>query len=206
MFTITTERAEDGPAIEILLDEAFGPFRESKISYRYRAGIEPLPHLKLVARDENDTVIGTIRYWPVAVGRVKRQGLLLGPLAVAKGQRALGIGGILVRRTLDMAAWARHERVLLVGDSAYYSRFGFVPAAPLGIVMPGEDPARLQALALTPHAFRGVSGTVQPWRWLRRRGGELSGVTPLSPLVKGSPSAALDTSERNAMVPSTADW
>jgi predicted N-acetyltransferase YhbS len=173
MFTITTERAEDGPQIENLLDEAFGPFRDSKVSYRYRAGVAPVAGLKLVARDEDDTVIGTIRYWPVAVGRTMRQGLLLGPLAVAKGRRALGIGATLVRRTLDMAAWARHERVLLVGDHAYYERFGFVPAAPLGITMPGENPARLQALALVPHAFEGAAGPVQPWRWLRRRGGGL---------------------------------
>lgn len=174
MFTITTERAEDGPAIESLLDEAFGPSRESKISYRYRDGVAPIPSLKLVARDANDAVIGTIRYWPVAVGHVMRQGLLLGPLAIAPGKQALGIGAALVRRTLDMAAWARHERVLLVGDLAYYRRFGFVPAAPLGIVMPGENPARLQALALTTHGLTDVAGPVRPWRWLRQRGGELS--------------------------------
>jgi len=174
MFTITTERAEDGPAIEALLDEAFGASRHAKVSYRYRAGVAPLANLKLVARDGDDAVIGTIRYWPVAIGRTMRQGLLLGPVAVAAGRQGQGIGAALIRRTLDMAAWAGHERVLLVGDPAYYSRFGFVPAAPLGIVMPGENPARLQALALVPHAFAGVSGAVQPWRWLRQRRGELS--------------------------------
>ena len=173
MFTITTERAEDGPAIQALLDEAFGAARHAKVSYRYRAGVAPLANLKLVARDEDDAVIGTIRYWPVAIGRTLRQGLLLGPLAVAAGRQGQGIGATLVRRTLDMAAWARHERVLLVGEPAYYNRFGFAPAAPLGIVMPGENAARLQALGLVPHAFAGVSGAVQPWRWLRRRSGEL---------------------------------
>jgi predicted N-acetyltransferase YhbS len=173
MFTITTERAEDGPAIEALLDDAFGPFRDSKVSYRYRAGVAPAAHLSLVARDAAGGVIGTIRYWPVLVGHATRPGLLLGPLAVAAGQRTLGIGAELVRRTLDMAAWARHERVLLVGDHAYYERFGFVPAAPLGVVMPGENPARLQALALTAHGLTDVAGPLRPWRWVRRRGREL---------------------------------
>jgi predicted N-acetyltransferase YhbS len=173
MFTITTERAEDGPAIEALLDTAFGPFRDSKVSYRYRAGVAPVASLKLVARDAGDAIVGTIRYWPILVGHAGKPGLLLGPLAVDSGKRALGIGAALVRRTLDMAAWARHERVLLVGDPAYYTRFGFVPAAPLGIVMPGENPARLQALSLTANGLAGVAGPVEPWRWVRRRGGEL---------------------------------
>jgi predicted N-acetyltransferase YhbS len=173
MFTITTERPEDGPAIEELLDTAFGPFRDSKVSYRYRAGVAPVAHLKLVARNAGDEVVGTIRYWPIAVGHAARPGLLLGPLAVAADARALGIGAALVRRTLDMATWARHERVLLVGDPAYYRRFGFVPAAPLGITMAGENPARLQALPLTSGGLAGLAGRVEPWRWLRRRGREL---------------------------------
>jgi predicted N-acetyltransferase YhbS len=174
MFTITTERPEDGPAIEELLDSAFGPFRDSKVSYRYRTGVAPVDHLRLVARDVDDAIIGTIRYWPILIGHAAKPGLLLGPLAVDGGKRTRGIGAALVRRTLDMAAWARHERVLLVGDPAYYSRFGFVPAAPLGIVMAGENPARLQALALAPDGLTGVAGPVQPWRRVRRRGGELA--------------------------------
>jgi predicted N-acetyltransferase YhbS len=173
MFTLTTERAEDGPAIEDLLDNAFGPFRDSKTSYRYRSGVAPVEHLKLVARDADDTIVGTIRYWPILVGTAARKGLLLGPLAVAASDRAKGIGVALVRRTLDMAEWARHERVLLVGDHAYYKRFGFQPATPLGITMPGENPARLLALGLTCDGLAGLAGPVQPWRWVRRRGGEL---------------------------------
>ena len=173
MFTITTERPEDGPAIEELLDTAFGPFRDFKVSYRYRAGVAPVAHLKLVARDAADAIIGTIRYWPIAIGHAARPGLLLGPLAVAADCQAKGIGAALVRRTLDMAAWARHERVLLVGDPAYYQRFGFVPAAPLGITMAGEKPARVQALPLTSNGLAGLAGPVEPWRWVRRRGREL---------------------------------
>lgn len=170
MFSITTERAEDGPAIEELLDAAFGPFRDTKVSYRYRAGVEPVAGLKLVARDANQHPVGTIRYWPVLVGRAARPALLLGPLAVATDWRARGIGTALVRRTLDMAAWARHERVLLVGDEGYYGRFGFVPAAPHGITMPGENPARLLALPLVKGGLAGLAGPVQPWRSVRRRG------------------------------------
>jgi predicted N-acetyltransferase YhbS len=173
MYTITTERAEDGPAIEDLLDDAFGPFRDSKISYRYRTGVAPVAGLNLVARDDADGVIGTIRYWPVLVGHAAREGLLLGPLAIATDCQGKGVGAALIRRSLDMAAWARHERVLLVGDYAYYRRFGFSPAAPHGIVMPGENPARLLVLALTRDGLAGAAGPVRSWRWVRGRGGKL---------------------------------
>ena len=174
MFTITTERPEDGPIIEDLLDTAFGPFRESKVSYRYRAGVAPVDHLKLVARDADDAIIGTIRYWPILVGHAAQPGLLLGPLAVAPHWQAKGVGATLMRRSLDMAHWARHERVLLVGDYGYYKRFGFRPAAPHGIVMPGENPARLLALPLAAGALDNVAGPIQPWRWVRGGGGELA--------------------------------
>ena len=56
MFSITTERAEDGPAIENLLDRAFGPGRTNKLSYRYRRDVAPVAGLSLVARG----LIGTI--------------------------------------------------------------------------------------------------------------------------------------------------
>lgn len=173
MFTITTERPEDGPAIDALLDDAFGPTRESKMSYRYRQDVAPVDDLKLVARDANDTLIGTIRYWPILVGAARKPGLLLGPLAVAQAWQAKGVGAALMRRSLDMAAWARHERVLLVGDYGYYERFGFRPAGAHGIVMPGENPARLLALPLAADALSGVAGPLQPARWLRGSGGEL---------------------------------
>ena len=174
MFTITTERPEDGPAIATLLDTAFGPARDSKVSYRYRDDVAAIDNLKLVARAADDTLIGTIRYWPILVGAAQKPGLLLGPLAVAQDWQAKGIGAALMHRSLDMASWARHERVLLVGDYGYYKRFGFRPATQHGIVMAGENPARLLALPLVAGALEGCAGSLQPARWVRGGGGELA--------------------------------
>jgi predicted N-acetyltransferase YhbS len=81
-----------------------------------------------------------------------------------------GIGVALMRDTLDAAAWMNFTRVVLVGDIGYYARFGFVPAAPLGLVMPGENPDRLLACALAKDAFAGVKGILRPRRMLRGGG------------------------------------
>lgn len=68
-----------------------------------------------------------------------RPALGLGPLSVIPARQRTGIGSALMHAVLG-AAEGRDERVVgLLGDPAYYRRFGFVPAASLGIVAP--DPA-----------------------------------------------------------------
>lgn len=166
MFHLTTERPEDGPAIETLLDRAFGPDRHAKISYRYRSDVPPVRELSRVARaDADGRILGTIRYWPVAIGG--HDALLLGPVAAEPALKGRGIGVALIRDTLDAAAWMNAARVVLVGDIGYYKRFGFAPAAPMGLHMRGENPDRLLACALARNAFAGVSGAVERRRLLR---------------------------------------
>lgn len=166
MYQITTERPEDEAAIEQLLDKSFGANRQSKMSYRYREGIDPVPELKLVARDD-DAVVGTLRFWPIEIGLARTPALLLGPLAVTPTRQGEGIGGALMRQGLDMAAWARHRIVVLVGDHGYYARFGFQPAWRHSLIMPGERMERLLVRGLVPEALAGVAGAIQPWRSVR---------------------------------------
>jgi predicted N-acetyltransferase YhbS len=161
--TIDIEQPEDAPAIEALLDEAFGPDRMRKQSYRFRSGVAPIGELCLVARDQ-DRLVGTIRYWPIAIvgeGGI-RPALLLGPVGVAADRRNERIGDKLMRESLLKADGLGLGIVLLVGDLSYYGRFGFRPAAPHGIRMPGEQPQRLQVLELETGALTGVSGDLWP--------------------------------------------
>ena len=167
MFDITTLRPEDHDQVENLLDRAFGRDRKSKTSYRYRVGTEPVNDLSLAAR-EGESVVGSIQYWPVTLGEQDAEALLLGPLAIDPRRQGEGIGAALVFTSLDMAAWAGHTVVLLVGDLAYYRRFGFRTAALDGLTMPGQAPHRLLVTELTDHALAGVCGEVKPWRSVRR--------------------------------------
>lgn len=156
-FSLSPERPDDSAAIERVLDAAFGADRHAKRSYAYRRRVDSVPGLRLTARDADGRLVGTIRYWPIAIRRAEgvEPALLLGPLAVEPALKGIGLGRALVRESLAMARAQGHRLVLLVGDASYYAQFGFVPAAPLGFVMPQEQPHRLQALELAPGAFAG---------------------------------------------------
>lgn len=147
MFSIRLEQPADSVAIEELLDLAFGTDRRRKTSYRYRDGIASLTDLSFVAEAEAGLLVGSVRYWPILAGSTPA--LLLGPLAIEPSRQGRGVGRALAFHSLDVAAQAGHGLVFLVGDPAYYQRFGFDPVPP-GIVMPNESSARLQYRLLDP--------------------------------------------------------
>jgi len=163
LVSIEAEGPGDSPAIEALLDEAFGADRHKKQSYRFRQHVGPVEALSLVARDRG-RVVGTIRQWPVAItgAPAGAPALLLGPIGVAADRRKERIGDRLMRESLRLADELGFAIVLLVGELSYYGRFGFRSAAAHGLFMPGEDPRRLQVLELEPGALAGVSGDLWP--------------------------------------------
>ena len=152
------ERSEDWWEVEALYDLCFAPGRTALSSYRLRDGVDPVPELCLVGRDKLGIVAGAIRYWPVLVGDAPT--LLLGPVAVHPTRQGEGLGGWLIEGSLERAG--RWDRVLLVGDAPYYSRFGFDPLH--GVEMPPPtNPERILGRELTEGAWQGVVGQVQQW-------------------------------------------
>jgi predicted N-acetyltransferase YhbS len=170
MLDLTLETPADTAEIEALLDLSFGPDRLKKRSYHFRRGVPKVDELCLVARDPgNATIVGGIRYWPVTIGQMATPALLLGPLAIQPERRGTGVGAALMRQSLALAGQAGHRVVVLVGDLAYYGRFGFSPAQPRGIFMPQEAPERVLATELAPGALEGVVGAIHRWRPKQRR-------------------------------------
>jgi predicted N-acetyltransferase YhbS len=161
MIAIRTERPNDQTAREALLDRAYGPARFAKPSQKLRAGRAPAEGLSFVAADRG-AIVGTLRLWPVTAG-LARDALLLGPLAVDPASRSRGIGAALMRKALEAARARGHRAVLLMGDAAYYGRFGFSAVATGKLRMPGAfDPARLLAFELAPGALAGAAGPIRP--------------------------------------------
>ena len=161
MPSIRIEGPQDGPEIEALLDRAFGADRLARPSYRLRDGVPPARRLCLVAEAEG-RILGTIRHWPVRIGK-SGEALLLGPIAVDPAHERRGIGGLLVRTALERVAAEGHTALVAVGTPAFLGRFGFTNAARYEITLPGlDDPRRLLALELAPGALDGAEGAVAP--------------------------------------------
>jgi predicted N-acetyltransferase YhbS len=159
MVKIRNETPADVEARDDLLDRVWGPSRFGKTAERLRQGREPAAGLSFVA-DDDETVVGTVRMWHVSAGP-DRPALLLGPLAIDEATRCRGIGGALMGRAIA-AAWRRkHRAVLLVGDAAYYQRFGFSAEKTGALWLPGPfDRHRLLACELMPGALDGAYGLV----------------------------------------------
>lgn len=162
MIAIRDEVFSDVPARERLLDACFGAARFAKTSERLRAGYRPSDGLARVAADTDGRVVGTVRLWDIQAGP-GRPALLLGPIAVAPASQGLGLGARLMRDALARATMLGHGAVLLVGDAAYYERFGFSTSATGGLVMPGPCEAeRFLGLELQQGALAGAAGLIVP--------------------------------------------
>ncbi len=158
MFTLSRETKDDWWEVEALYDLCFAPGREALSSYRLRDGISPVASLSRVARGDQGILGGAIRYWPVRIS--EHRVLLLGPVAVHPTAQGEGLGGALIRDSLDQARAEGWGRVLLVGDAPYYQRFGFNKLD--GVEMPPPtNPDRVLGLELEPGAWDGVCGSVQ---------------------------------------------
>ena len=159
MVNIREENASDAAAREALLDAAYGPARFAKTSERLREGRQPVSELSLVAVDCGQ-IVGTVRLWHITAGPAQ-PALLLGPLAVHPDHRSLGIGSVLVRHAIARARLAGHRAILLIGDAAYYGRFGFTAGRTGRLWMPGRfERDRLLALELRPGALAGACGLI----------------------------------------------
>lgn len=157
MFSLETEKTVDYWEVEALYDLCFAPGREALSSYRLRDDVPAVTDLCRVVRDGEGVLAGAIRYWPVKVGAARA--LLLGPVAVHPTHQGEGLGGLLIRDSLERAAAAGWERVILVGDAPYYGRFGFTKLN--GVEMPPPtNPERILGLELQPGAWETVTGKV----------------------------------------------
>ena len=160
MISIRKERPSDSAAREGLLDEAFGKKRWRKSSQRLRNGRLPAEGLAFIAAN-GERVVGTARLWTITCG-TGQTALLLGPVAVASDCRKQGIGSALVRHALTAARRGGHRAIVLVGDSSYYSRFGFSAEKTATLRMPGPfERHRLLALELVPGALKGARGLLR---------------------------------------------
>jgi predicted N-acetyltransferase YhbS len=157
-FAIRSERGSDVVAREALLDASFGANRAARTCQRLRDGRAPAEGLAFSVVRQGK-LMGTVRLWHVSAGG--KPALVLGPLAVDPGCRALGIGAALMRHALNAAATRGHGAVILLGDAAYYARFGFSADKTAKLSLPGPfERERLLGLELREGALDGAAGMI----------------------------------------------
>ncbi len=136
---IRPERPEEAAAIHALQEQAFGRELEARIVDDVRGTEAFIPELSLVSEEGGGLVGHVLVSWASLEG-TERRVLLLGPIGVVPEWQGEGIGGSLVRAALAGAASLGEPVVVLEGNPAYYSRFGFVRADERGLLPPPGTP------------------------------------------------------------------
>jgi putative acetyltransferase len=109
-------------------EAAFGRPGEAKLVARLRQAARPC--VSLVA-ERAGRVIGHVFFSPVALGDVRAGGLA--PVGVLPDEQGGGAGGALIQAGIEASRALGWELLVVLGNPAYYGRFGFVLAAPHGL-------------------------------------------------------------------------
>lgn len=121
---IRPARPAESAAIEALYPAAFPDEDLVPLVRALLAGGEDVRSLVAMAGAD---LAGHVAFTRCAVDGSDRPVALLGPLAVAPDCQGRGIGGALVRAGLAAIGEAGMRQMLVLGDPAYYRRFGFTP-------------------------------------------------------------------------------
>ncbi|WON77336.1 N-acetyltransferase [Serratia sp. UGAL515B_01] len=157
---IRVEIPVDAAGIDTLLRDTFGRDDEAELVQQLRE--DGLLTLGIVATDDQGGVVGYAAFSPVDVAGVDRQWVGLAPLAVEESLRRQGLGERLVYEGLDALNEFSYAAVVVLGEPAYYGRFGFKMAAQFGLHCrwPGME-AAFQVYPLAESALDGVQGLVE---------------------------------------------
>ena len=155
------EAQKDHIEVERLLDLVFTPRRKLLSSYHLRSAANKVNKLSYVIKDNANNIVGSIRFWNIKIDGHSSKGLLLGPLAIHPVYQSEGLGEKLVLNGIEKAQAKKWHWVVLVGDLAYYSKFGFSKDATNGIsIGNGFDNERLLGLDINNCFLRGSVGSL----------------------------------------------
>lgn len=158
---VRPEHAGDIDAIRTLTETAFktaphADGTEHLIIDRLRAA--GALTLSLVAETDG-AIVGHVAFSPVAVSDGSRDWYGLGPISVEPSKQGEGIGGRLVRDGLERLKALGAAGCVLLGDPAYYGRFGF--EADPNLTLDGVPPDYFMRVAFSP-VYGGGTVTYHP--------------------------------------------
>ena len=156
---IREESETDRDAIREMIQLAFGAEAEARLVDRLRSDGDAIVSVVAV-QDRRIAGHALFSRLPIHVEKGQAlQAMALAPVAVRPGFQRRGIGTNLIRAGLDLCRNRDHRIVIVVGDPAFYTRFGFSAAKAQTLSSPyaGES---FMALELVAGALDGVAGTV----------------------------------------------
>ena len=156
---ITPERQDEHAAIGAVHCAAFNDTYEAAVVAGLRDGGFAIA--SLVARVDGQ-MAGHVMFsrMTVLVDGRDVPAAALAPLAVDGRWRRMGLGERLVEAGIAAARQAGKACVVVLGDPAYYRRFGFSLHATAHLRTP-YGPGKLMGLELVPGALAGVAGEVR---------------------------------------------
>jgi putative acetyltransferase len=152
-MTVATRSMTPGEAdaVRALLLAAFEDDAEADLVDALRVGGEV--ELEMVAAEPDGTVAGHVLFSRL-MAEPSIPAVTLAPLAVAPDRQRRGLGAQLVRAGLDALRTTGVAGVFVLGEPAYYGRFGFDARSAEAWANPYAGPY-FQALALVPGALDG---------------------------------------------------
>lgn len=130
---IRPESESDFACIARVHEQAFGQPGEARLVERIRTTAAYIAELSLAAVLESK-IVGHIILSKVSLEHASNIELLaLAPLAILPEWQNQGFGGLLVREAIERADKLGHTLITVLGDNAYYERFGFETASKEGI-------------------------------------------------------------------------
>ncbi len=153
---IRCEAPADVPAIEAVTISAFlhaphSSHTEQRIVSALREAGQLM--LSLVAVAEAN-VVGHVAASPVSISEGEPGWCGFGPISVLPSYQRRGVGARLMREALRILREKGAAGCVVLGEPAYYGRFGF--RADRALVFPGVPPEYFQALSFGPSRPRGV--------------------------------------------------
>ena len=151
---IRTEAFADLDAIRAVVKDAFPTPVEAQLVDRLRD--DGSIFLSLVALSDG-AVVGHVVFSRM---RAPAGALGLGPVAVSSSHRRIGIAAQLIEAGLARAKAEGWKSVFVLGNPAYYTRFGFRPELAAGFLSPYAGP-HLMGLELQPGALAVRAGELR---------------------------------------------
>lgn len=142
--TLTTrpERESDFDKIRLVVKTAFAEAEhtdgdEHNLVDRLRCSYEYIPELSLIA-EVNGRIVVYAMFSRINIGITKA--IALAPLAVLPDFQNHGVGRALIEAGHRKATGRDYYCSVVLGSPEYYSKSGYLPALPFGIIAPFDIP------------------------------------------------------------------